>query len=332
MHVLKSKSASLLAALVLVGMAACSDQENTAVSDANQLPQQPQAQSNAAPVDQNTAQQESIDLMHVHGLAYSPEGKYIYIPSHVGLAVYDHESWSKAPGHMHDYMGFVGTKDAFYTSGHPAMGSGFVNPFGLMKSVNGGQTWEKLGLEGEIDFHNLAAGYNTNAIYVFNPSPNSKMDSAGLYATFDDGKNWQKAKGEGIDSEPFTLAAHPDDPKKVAIGGKGGLYLSSDAGNTFGKVVSAGPVTAVHYDLDANRVWFATNEGKSQLHVYDPATGQTSAVNMPEGEKDPVGYIAQSPADRNEYAMATFARSVYLTNDGGKAWKAIAKEGETISQ
>jgi hypothetical protein len=331
--VLRIKSAfHMLSALALVSLAACSEQQSAPVSEASPPAPQAQAQNDAAPVAQHAAPRESVKLMHVHGLTYSPEGKYIYIPSHLGLAVYDHQSWSIAPGYMHDYMGFVGTKDAFYTSGHPAMGSGFVNPFGLMKSVNGGQTWEKLGLEGEIDFHHVTAGYHTNAIYVFNPSPNSKMKSPGLHATFDDGKTWQKADAEGLDSNPFTLAAHPDVADKVAIGGKGGLYLSDDAGNTFGKAVATGPVTAVHYDLDGNRVWFATNDGSARLHVYDAASKQASEVNMPGAEKGPVGYIAQNPADRKEYAIATFGRSVYLTRDEGQTWKAIAREGETISQ
>jgi len=42
-----------------------------------------------------------------------------------------------------------------------------------------------------------------------------------------------------------------------------------------------------------------------------------------------VAYIAQNPANRKEYAIATFTRDVYLSNDGGGTWKQIAAHGET---
>jgi len=39
-----------------------------------------------------------VTLTHVHGLAYSSDGKRLMIPSHHGLAVYEAGKWSKAPG------------------------------------------------------------------------------------------------------------------------------------------------------------------------------------------------------------------------------------------
>src|SRR2546423_10862068 len=91
--------------------------------------------------------EDSVTLTHVHGLAYSPDGKRLMVPSHHGLAVYESGQWSKAPGPEHDYMGFSTTANYVYSSGHPAPGSGLVNPFGLLCSRDGGKTWQKLGLE-----------------------------------------------------------------------------------------------------------------------------------------------------------------------------------------
>ncbi|HRO60999.1 MAG TPA: glycosyl hydrolase, partial [Burkholderiaceae bacterium] len=98
----------------------------------------------------------AITLTHVHGLSYSADGQQLLIPSHHGLAVFSEGRWSKAAGPAHDYMGFSATRDALYSSGHPAPRSGLTNPFGLIKSKDGGTTWQKLGLEGESDFHSLA--------------------------------------------------------------------------------------------------------------------------------------------------------------------------------
>jgi len=103
-----------------------------------------------------------VTLTHVHGLAYSTDGKRLYIPSHHGLAIFEGGKWTKAPGPDHDYMGFSATRDRFYSSGHPAPGSGLVDPFGLMRSDDGSKTWTRLGLEGESDFHLLGTGDKTS--------------------------------------------------------------------------------------------------------------------------------------------------------------------------
>ena len=118
--------------------------------------------------------QSPVMLVHVHGLAYSADGERLMIPSHHGLAVYENGKWSKAPGPQHDYMGFAATANYIYSSGHPAPGAGLVNPFGLLRSRDGAKTWDQLGLEGESDFHLLATGWNTNAVYVWNSSANSR--------------------------------------------------------------------------------------------------------------------------------------------------------------
>src|SRR3989449_3807605 len=59
--------------------------------------------------------QDSVTLMHVHGLSYSGDGKRLMIPSHHGVAVYENGKWSKAPGPQHDYMGFSATSKHLYS-------------------------------------------------------------------------------------------------------------------------------------------------------------------------------------------------------------------------
>ena len=81
-----------------------------------------------------TPAQAAVTLTHVHGLAYGPDGKQLMIPSHHGFAVYENGKWSKVPGPQHDYMGFAASGKNLYSSGHPAPGSGLVNPFGLIRS------------------------------------------------------------------------------------------------------------------------------------------------------------------------------------------------------
>lgn len=71
--------------------------------------------------------------------------------------------------------GLSSNENGFFASGHPEPGANLKNPLGLMKSSDGGNTLEKLAFYGESDFHNLAVGYNTEAIYLYNERPNSKL-------------------------------------------------------------------------------------------------------------------------------------------------------------
>ncbi|MFL6834219.1 MAG: F510_1955 family glycosylhydrolase, partial [Xanthobacteraceae bacterium] len=198
-----------------------------------------------------------VTLVHVHGLSYSGDGKRLIIPSHFGLAIYEDGKWSKASGPEHDYMGFSATASHIYSSGHPAAGTGLVNPFGLLRSEDGGKTWDKLGLEGESDFHVMATSWNTNAIYVWNPAANSRMPQAGLHYTVNDGFAWKHVAAKGIEGNPYAVAVHPDAAKSVALATPEGVFASSDSGGNFKRITST-QGTAVFFDLDGKHLWYGS--------------------------------------------------------------------------
>jgi hypothetical protein len=266
-------------------------------------------------------------LTHVHGLGYSADGKRIIIPSHFGLAIYQIGKWSKAPGPEHDYMGFSVTASHIYSSGHPAAGTNLVNPFGLLRSKDAGKTWEKLGLEGESDFHVMATSWKTNAVYVWNAAPNSRMKESGLHYTLNDGFAWQRAAARGIQGNPYALAVHPDDARTVAMATPNGVFQSSDGGESFSRV-SAIQGTAVLFDLDGEHLWYGSYDTAAHL-TRAPLKGGTAAeLKLPPLTKDAVSFIAQNPVRRDEHAIATFNRNVYVSKDAGKTWTAIAERGE----
>jgi photosystem II stability/assembly factor-like uncharacterized protein len=275
------------------------------------------------------ARADAVTLTHVHGLSYSADGKLLMVPSHHGLAVYADGRWTKAAGPAHDYMGFSATRTALYSSGHPAPDSGLINPFGLIKSVDGGKTWQKLGLEGESDFHTLATGYETNAVYVFNHEPNSRMSAAGIHFTLNDGLRWQRAEARGLRDVPNALAVHPRDPKIVAAGTNDGLYLSTDAAASFQQVVGGTRVLAQTFDLDGEYLWLSFHSVKaaSLARISLKAGAKPETRPLPALTEDAVAYIAQNPARREEMAIATFKKSVFVSVDAGKTWKQIAREG-----
>lgn len=273
---------------------------------------------------------QPVTLHHVHGLAYSSDGKQIMIPSHQGLAIYRDGKWSKAPGPAHDYMGFAAARTRLYSSGHPAEGSGLVNPFGLIRSDDGGKTWMKRGLEGETDFHLLGVSWNTNAIYVWNPEPSSKMRATGVHHTLNDGFTWQRAAGKGIQGRPHAIAVHPDDAKTVAIAAAAGIFLSRDSGENFEPIVAKTQGLTVFFDLDGKNMWHSSYDGSARLARTALQGGANTAVTLPPLTNDAVAYIAQNPAVTGEYAIATFERSVFVTRDAGRTWRQIARNGKGL--
>lgn len=272
--------------------------------------------------------QQAVTLTHIHGFAYSADGKRLMIPSHHGVAVYEKGKWSKSHGPQHDYMGFSATATNLYSSGHPAPGSGLVNPFGLIRSRDGGKTWDKLGLEGEIDFHLLATGWNTNAIYVWNPAPSSRMRKPGLHYTLNDGFAWNPTQATGLEGGPHALAVHPDNAATVAVASSKGIYLSRDSGERFTLVAQGAEGLAVFFDLDGKRLWYSAFDGQPRLAHAPLGGGAATQVKLPPLSEDAVAYIAQNPAARSEYAIATFGKSVYLSKDAGRSWSQIADRGK----
>ncbi|WP_134752445.1 F510_1955 family glycosylhydrolase [Paenibacillus athensensis] len=268
-------------------------------------------------------------FMHLHGLGYSADGKRLMIPVHSGLKVYANGAWSDAPGEKHDYMGFSAVDNGFYSSGHPAPGSKYKNPLGLVKSTDDGKTIAVLTLEGEVDLHGMAAGYRSHILYVVNPQPNSKMNQAGLFYSKDEGKTWTSSPAAGLQGQMTTIAVHPDKESIVAIGTTAGAYLSKDHGQTFTALVSGRPISAITF-MNSGDVWVAGTGPDASLVKIN--TESTVSVTLKLPTKDEITYVAQNPANPNELAIATEQKDVYLSTDSGATWTQIADKGNMINK
>jgi hypothetical protein len=272
------------------------------------------------------------ELRHAHGIGYSPDGSQVLIPNHYGIAVYSDGRWSKVPGPEHDYMGFVVTRDFMFTSGHQAGSRGTANPLGLMRSGDGGRSWTKLGIVGQVEFHHVAAGYLSNAVYVFNAEPNPVLPRAGIYRMSGDGLiGWHQAAGRGLEGDLGMLTAHPTEPSTLAAATTAGLFLSQDGGEEFKPIITGLRATAARFALEGDGLFVGTLEGKQPaLFRITIKDGLRKALTLPPFERDAVANIVQNPARRNEMALISFERAVYVSDDGGKSWKRIARPRGTL--
>lgn len=271
-----------------------------------------------------------MTLTHVHGLSYSADGTRLIIPGHGGLVLFAGGRWSKAEGPAHDYMGFSATRDALYSSGHPAPGSGLTDPLGVIKSSDGGKTWQPLGLGGESDFHTMATSYATNALYLATREANSRMSEPGIYYTLTDGLTWQRTADLGRGYGLHGLAVHPTDAAVVAAATDAGLFLSRDSADNFEQLVDTRVVIAARFTLDGRHLWFSTYAGRPGLaRIALKPAAKAEEIPTPVQTEDAVAYIAQNPVRHTEFAIATFKRNVFLSKDQGRTWKQIVKDGTT---
>jgi hypothetical protein len=209
---------------------------------------------------------------HVHGLSVSGETSQVLLATHDGLFDVTTSPATKIGG-TNDLMGFTpGPADGiFYASGHPGPGSDLPNPMGLLRSSDGGRTWEQLSRQGESDFHALAA--TKSGIVAFD----------GVLRTSPDGREWNTV---AADFAPAVLAAHPDSDTVLATT-PDGIQRSTDGGATW-KPLENGPVIqfaafahpaeavgvepdgTVHYSGDAGETW--SKKGRIDAEVMAVAS------------------------------------------------------------
>ena len=165
---------------------------------------------------------------HIHGLGIDPENRNIlYIATHGDF----YQSINGGPPvkvdkSRADYMAFNAPPNAgipLYASGHPSTGGNT----GLIKSADGGQSWESVAkvLEPPVDFHAMAVSKSDSNIII-------GFDSAGrgLFKTTNAGKTWETLQYPEYIS---ALAISPLDSHMVFAGTGKGIFQSNDGAKSW---------------------------------------------------------------------------------------------------
>lgn len=169
----------------------------------------------------------TVDWRHVHGLGLDPaDNSILYIATHGDF----YQSVSGAPPIKvdkvrADYMAFnapLVSGHPLYASGHPSTGGNT----GLIKSNNGGVTWEHVSnvIEPPVDFHAMAVSKQ-------NPETIIGFDSGarGLFKTINAGLTW-----ETLDYPEYISALAISPLDSVIYAGTGnGIFKSDDGGKTW---------------------------------------------------------------------------------------------------
>jgi len=210
---------------------------------------------------------------------------------------------------------------------------------GLYKSINGGETWEK------IFFINDKTGCadllmdpsNPNILFAsmweFRRQPysfNSGGKGSGLYKSTDGGKTWKEIN-KGLPPKPFgriAMTLAPSDPKQmlaIVESSTTGLYISSDAGETWKSQSATLNVTARPFYFSTISV-----DPKDPKRVYRPAFSfaysSDGGYSFTEASGDG-GWVHSdmhaiwiNPAHTNIIYVGTDG-GVYMSVDKGVTWQ-----------
>lgn len=186
----------------------------------------------------------SSELDHVHAAVFV-DGRLL-VGSHTGVAEVDPTSGAVARrgASQDDFMGLAGSAELLVASGHPGAGSTLPDPVGLLRSTNGGETWETVSLTGEIDFHTLAVSGDNIA---------GAATTGELLYSQDAGATWTAiAEGE------FTSLAWFDDQLWIADGRSMTMWAQGDSmphstGGDGAALLAATP--------DGGRLWMLRADG-----------------------------------------------------------------------
>ncbi|CAB4752888.1 unannotated protein [freshwater metagenome] len=201
---------------------------------------------------------QPLDVTHVHGLAVDPEDpQRVFVATHEGLGAWTEDGVERVSGSTADFMGFtIGPDGTLYGSGHPGRGEDGPSSLGLIRSDDGGRSWEPVSLAGEADFHALAAdddgvvGYDANT---------------GQLRLSPDGEQW-----EDVDAPDgfLDLAADPASARFLGTTGQGVLVASEDGGRTFDPVPEAPRLLLVDFFSDGTTLGVAA-DGSLQTGLAD---------------------------------------------------------------
>jgi len=182
---------------------------------------------------------------------------------------------------------------------------------GIYRSVDGGRSWRRMGLEKTRNIHRIIIDpTNPNTVYVAAiGNPYASHPERGVYKTTDGGETWNRILFTNESSGAAEMVMDPSNPNKLLVG----MWQHRRTPYNF---TSGGPGSGLYMTLDGGRTW-------KKLGRED---------GLPEGELGRIGIaIARSMPSRIYAKIEAKRNGLYQSDDGGFKWTLINSKPEEVT-
>lgn len=244
-------------------------------------------------------------VVHVHGLGVDPGDGVLYAATHSGLfRVPEQGKAARVANRAQDTMGFsIVGPGKFIGSGHPDFREDDVRPplLGLIESDDRGESWDRISLHGEADFHALHAAHGN--VYGYDSTSQTFMVTQ-------NGKDWDRRSQLAM----ADFAVDPTDPDTLLATTQDGVVRSTDGGRAWTQVAGA-PTLVVLTWAGPGQLYGVTPDGTVQRSEDGGVTwgergsvgGQPEAITVDVRDGQETLYVAAS--DRGILASADQGRT-----------------------
>jgi photosystem II stability/assembly factor-like uncharacterized protein len=225
---------------------------------------------------------------------------------------------------------------------------------GIFKSLDGGKTWKRMGLEKTHNIHRILIDpTNPNVVYAAAiGNPYAEHPERGVYKTSDGGETWTRVLYTNDSSGCAELVMDPSNPNKLIAnmwqhrrtpwsftsGGTGsGLYITVDGGKNWKKLGKADGLPAGNYGRVGiafaqsmpSRVYAMVEATKNGLYKSDDGGFNWDLVNSdPQWVTNRPFYFQDIRVDtKNENRLYSVHDVVDVSEDGGKTFRTLLPYG-----
>ncbi|TAH18583.1 MAG: hypothetical protein EAZ08_11145 [Cytophagales bacterium] len=221
------------------------------------------------------------------------------------------------------------------------------NGQGIYRSMDGGKTWDFMGLEKTSNIHRvLLHPQNPDIVYVgVQGSAWGDHPERGVFKTTDGGKTWEKVLYVNERTGISELVIDPQNPNKLIAGmwefhrdawffksgGKGsGMYITFDGGKTWKQRTKEdglpeGELGKMGFAIPANKpniIYALVEAKKNGLYKSEDGGFKWTAVKTGKDVMDRPFYYCEIYADpKNENRLIKVETVVRVSEDGGKNFK-----------